>query len=394
MYSDLTQNIQDSLTLAISARAKALASEGERVINTSIGEPDFDTPAYIKQGAENAMRDGRTKYTPVAGILELKEAVCQKYAHFNKMHITPDQVVISTGAKQALINAFFSLVNPGDEVLIPVPYWLSYPEMVKLVHGVAVPVKSAPGEKLVDALSRCVTPRTKVLVLNNPNNPSGQVYNKKDLETIGQFCIAHNLHMIADEIYERLTYDAPFVSLAALSPDFAARTVTISGFSKSYAMTGWRLGYSVAPRELSQAMSRIQAHMTSNASSISQYAGLAALQKEDESIDQMIRTFAHRRRVMAEQLKKQGLMHAPLQGAFYAFIDISPYIGCSFAGQKLKGSVDFCRVFLESERVAAVPGIVFGDDHAIRLSYAISEDDIIAAVTALGRFVHKLQSSK
>ena len=390
-FSDKAKSLSESLTLSISAQAEKLRNEGVDVLNLAIGEPDFSTPDYIQQAGIKAIQEGKTTYTPVTGISELKEAIVHKYKQFNQMDIHKNEVIISTGAKQALMNAFLALLNPGDEVLIPVPYWLSYPEMVKIADGVSVFVhgrKENQYKLTIEDLEKVVTEKSKILVLNNPSNPSGVLYTKKELTKFGEFAVKNDLFIVADEIYERLIYDdEKFYSIASLSREVFDRTVTVSGFSKSYAMTGWRLGYSVAPENLSHLMGKIQGHQTSNPCSISQYAGLAALEKEDKSIEKMISTFEERRDFMIGAFQKLGLETLSMDGAFYTFFSIREFIGKKLAGQEIRGSLDFCRTLLDKAYIAAIPGIVFGMDDYVRFSYAVSMEDLEDAMNRLERLI-------
>lgn len=390
-FSNKAKSLSESLTLSISAQAEKLRNQGVDVLNLAIGEPDFSTPDYIKKAGIKAIQEGKTIYTPVTGISELKKAIVKKYKEFNHMDIQENEVIISTGAKQALMNTFFTLLNPGDEVLIPVPYWLSYPEMVKIADGVPVFVhgKKENQYKLkTEDLEKVLTKKSKVLVLNNPSNPSGVLYTKEELKKLADFTIQNDLFIVADEIYERLVYDnRNFYSIASFSKEVFDRTVTISGFSKSYAMTGWRLGYSIAPEHLSHLMGKIQGHQTSNPCSISQYAGLAALENEDESIQKMISTFEERREFMIKAFQKIGLETLSMDGAFYTFFDVGEFIGKEIAGQEIEGSLDFCKVLLDKAHIAAVPGIVFGMDNYVRFSYAVSMEDLEAAMNRLERLI-------
>lgn len=390
-FSDKAKSLEESLTLAISAKANELRKNGVDVINLAIGEPDFPTPDYIKKAGIQAIEENITTYTPVTGLPDLKKEIVKKYKNFNKMEVEESEIVVSTGAKQALMNAFFALLNPGDEVLIPVPYWLSYPEMTKIADGVPVLVtgdKNNNYKLRLEDLEEKLTDKTKVLILNNPSNPSGVLYSKEELEEIGNFAVKNDLFIVADEIYERLIYsDDEFYSIASLSREIYDRTVTVSGWSKSYAMTGWRLGYSVAPKELTTLMVRIQGHQTSNPCSISQMAGLAALRDEDDTIEKMISTFGERRNYMKRAFEELNLETLSMDGAFYTFFNIKKYLGKTMNGQKIEGSLDFCQVLLEEAHIAAVPGLVFGLDDYVRFSYAVSLEDLEKAMERLQKFI-------
>ncbi|MDO5755454.1 MAG: pyridoxal phosphate-dependent aminotransferase [Tissierellia bacterium] len=380
MISNLAQSLADSLTLSIAAKAKELQENGVDVINFSVGEPDFETPDFIKKSAIDAINEGKTRYTKVSGIDELRESIAKKYKVFNEMEISKEEVIVSTGAKQNLINALFLLINPGDEVLIPKPYWLSYPEMVKITGGKSVFVPGTRGKISAKDLEKYCSHRTKALILNNPNNPTGAVYRKEELEEIGNFCVKEGINIIADEIYEDLNYVGKHISIGSLSDGIKSQTITVSGFSKSYAMTGWRLGYSVQNKEWTKALEKIQGHTTSNANTISQYAGLGALTKEDGSVKKMVETFNERRKYVKKAFDELGLEYIPMEGAFYGFFKVKEL-------KKEKDSVEFCKELLEKIHIATVPGKVFGDDDYLRISYAISMEEIKEGMKRLGEYM-------
>ena len=380
------EKIQPSLTLAITGRAKQLRAEGHSVCNFSAGEPDFDTPQSAKDACVEALQAGRTKYTPSPGAPELREAICEKLRAENGIEVLPDQVIVSCGAKHSLANAFLALCNPGDEVVIPAPYWLSYPEMVRIAGGVPVfvPTTPATGLKITAAqLEAAITPRTVALVLNTPCNPTGAVYGEAELRALAEVCVRHGVFIIADEIYERLVYDgAPHVSVASLGPEIAAHTLTVNGFSKAFAMTGWRMGYAAGPREFIRAMTTVQSHTAGPPATFAQYGGVYSIRHCEEDVRTMVRAFAERRDRIVSLLRGiPGVSCVEPHGAFYVFPDIS-----SFG----LGSQEFARRLLDERHVALVPGAAFGSDANVRLSYACSMDEIEEGIRRIRDFCKDL----
>ena len=395
-YSRKAKNINPSITLAITAKAKELKENGVDVVSFGAGEPDFNTPKNIIDAAKKAMDEGKTKYTAAAGIPELKQALCKKLKEDNNLDYKPENIVISTGGKQALGNAFMAILNPEDEVLIPVPYWVSYPELVKLSGGVPIFVdcKEEDDYKFtIDALEKVTTNKTKAIVLNSPNNPTGSIYSKKELEDIAEYAKKHDIIIISDEMYEKLIYDSEkHVSIATISEDSYNRTIIINGFSKAFSMTGWRLGYSVANKEITKLMSSIQSHMTSNANSITQYAAVEALTGPKDELNKMIVEFEKRRNFMTETIDKiEALTYIRPSGAFYVMINIKNYLGKSLNGQLIKDSMDFSRILLDEDKVAVIPGAAFGLDNYIRLSYATSKELIGEGLKRIEKFLTKLK---
>ena len=331
IYSKKAKNITPSITLAITTKAKELKSKGIDVVSFGVGEPDFNTPEHIIKAAIKAMEEGKTKYTETPGIPELRKAVCDKFYKDNGLQYTPDQIVVSTGAKQCLANSFLAILNPGDEVLIAAPYWVSYPELVRLADGVPVVVETSKENNYkytIESLNSAVTDKTKAIVINSPNNPTGTVYSKEELKVIADFAKNNNLLIISDEIYEKLIYDGEkHVSIASLSEDAYNRTIVINGLSKAYAMTGWRLGYVAANKEIIKLMKSIQSHMSSNTNSIAQYAAVAALNGVDEDQKAMIIEFEKRRNYMLERIEKmEDITCIRPSGAFYVMINIQKYL--------------------------------------------------------------------
>lgn len=396
MVSKKVGEIAPSLTLEITAKAKKLKAEGVSIIGFGAGEPDFNTPQYIIESAKKALDTGFTKYTPASGMPELKEAICKKFLKDNSLEYEPSQIVVSTGAKSSLFHAICAMTNEGDEVILPSPYWLTYPELVKLAGGKTVLVKTEAknGYKMTaEQFLEAITEKTKLLILNSPNNPTGAVYSKEELLAIAQICEEKGVYVISDEIYEKLVYGGEkHYSIAALSPYMKEHTVVVNGMSKSYSMTGWRIGYLAAPKEIAKAVSSMQSHTTSNACSIAQYASVTALESEesDKFIEKMQETFNERRKYMVKTLQStEGIILPEPKGAFYVFADVSAFYGKNFMGEKVKDSLSFAELALK-KGVAVVPGIAFGDDDCIRLSYAISIDDIKEGLARLTDFIAEL----
>ncbi|HYG57403.1 MAG TPA: pyridoxal phosphate-dependent aminotransferase [Symbiobacteriaceae bacterium] len=371
-----------SPTMAIDAKSKQLMAEGIDVVNFSVGEPDFDTPEHIKQAGIKAIVEGHTKYTPAAGTLELRKAICEKLRKDNGLEYKPEQIVVSNGAKQSLYNAYQVLLNPGDEVILQAPYWVSYPEMVKLADGVPVVVETdeSNGFKMTpDMIKAKLTPRTRAINLNSPSNPTGAVYTRKELEALAEFAVEHDLMVITDEMYEKLLYDgAEHVSIASFGPEIKARTITVNGMSKAYAMTGWRMGYTASESIYAKAMSDLQSQSTSGPSSISQKAAVQSLAGTQEPIEVMRQEFDRRRQHMMERLNRiPGFqVKAAPQGAFYLFPDVSGTFGMTVRGRKINGADDLGQVILEEANVGLVPGTGFGAPNYLRFSYATSMERI------------------
>ena len=395
-YSRKAKNINPSITLAITAKAKALKAQGVDVVSFGAGEPDFNTPKNIIDAAKKAMDEGKTKYTAASGIIELKEALCKKFKEDNNLSYNTSNIIISTGGKQALANAMFAILNEGEEVLIPVPYWVSYPELVKLAGGnpVFVECKEENDYKFtIEALEKATTKKTKAIVINSPNNPTGSIYSENELREIAEFAKKHDLIIISDEMYEKLIYDGEkHISIASLSEDAYNRTIIVNGFSKAFAMTGWRLGYSAANEEITKLMSSIQSHMTSNANSITQYAAVEALNGPKDALNEMVKEFEERRNYMTNLIDNiEGLSYIRPSGAFYVMINIKNCINKSLNGETIKDSMDFSKMLLDEEKVAVIPGAAFGLENYIRLSYATSKDMIGEGLKRIECFTKKLK---
>ncbi|HEY8888815.1 MAG TPA: pyridoxal phosphate-dependent aminotransferase [Clostridium sp.] len=395
VLSKKAKQISASLTLDITAKTKRMKADGIDVIGFGAGEPDFDTPKNIREAAIKAINNGRTRYTPTSGIIELKQAIIQKFKKENNLTYITSQIIVSAGAKQCLANVFQAILNPGDEVLIGVPYWVSYPELVKLADGKPVYIETKEINKFkltIDSLNAAVTSNTKAIVLNSPNNPTGTVYSKEELMEIADFAKVKNLIIISDEIYEKLLYGTKtHISIASLSDDAYKRTIVINGLSKAYAMTGWRIGYAAGSTEIVALMSNIQSHTTSNPNSIAQYAAVEALNGEQFDTYKMIEQFKLRRDYMVERINSiNGLSCIKPEGAFYVMMNISNILNKSIDGKIIKNSFDFSDFLLEKEKIAVIPGIAFGTDNFVRLSYATSMENIENGLNRIQRFVENI----
>lgn len=373
-----------STTLAITARAKELATQGHDVVNFGAGEPDFDTPDFIKQAAITAMNKGQTKYTPSIGTQELREAICAKFLKDNKLSYKPNQVVVSCGAKHSLFNIIQVLIDDGDEVIFQAPYWVSYPEMVKAAGGKSVIINTDAKSNFKitpEALKKHLTPKTKMLILNSPSNPTGVMYQREELAAIAAICVTHKIYVISDEIYEKLIYDTKeFVSIAALGREIFDLTITVNGVSKAYAMTGWRIGYAAGPLEIMEYIKKYQDHSTSNPTSISQAASMAALNAPDDTIEAMRKVFKSRRDLMLKCLDAiPNVSYIRPDGAFYVFCDFS----------KVGNAGEIAKKMLDEVKVAGIPGDSFGAPDYIRFSFATSDERIKEGIKRVGEWVKK-----
>jgi aspartate aminotransferase len=387
--------IKPSPTLALNAKAKALAAKGVDVVSFAAGEPDFDTPKFIKDAAIAALNAGFTKYTATGGIPELKAAIAKKLVRDNKLEFTADQILVSDGAKHSLYNLFQALLSPGDEVIIFAPYWVSYPDMVQLADGVPVILETSSEEGYAPdprELRNALSPRTRAVVINSPCNPTGAVLSRNALVKIGEALKGHDCLVVTDDIYEKLLYvPGPFENLANVAPELAPRTVVVNGFSKAYAMTGWRLGYAAGPKDLIAGMQMIQDQSTSNASSFSQKAAVVALEGSAAEMDAMVTEFKARRDLMVEGLRKiPGVSCRTPDGAFYAFPYVGELIGRSYKGKPISGSVHLSEILLEDFSLAAVPGEPFGAEGHLRFSFATSRAMIEKGLKRLADFVAAL----
>lgn len=374
-----------SMTLSITSQAKALKKQGVDVLSFGAGEPDFNTPSFITEAAIKALSEGQTRYTESAGLLELREAIAAKLLVDNGLQYEPSQISVNCGAKHSCYNAILATVNPGEEVIIPAPYWTSYPEMVRLVGGVPVIVetKRENGWKLTaEEFEDAMSPLTKMVILNSPGNPTGSVYTKAELEKIAEIAVGEGIVVLSDEIYEKLTYgEDKHISIASLGKDIYEQTITINGFSKAYAMTGWRLGYTAAPKKIAEAIDTIQSHTTSNPTTFAQYGGIAALQGDQQIVSDMRDEFDVRRQYMMGRLSAiKNVRVVEPKGAFYFLVDIEP-IGIK--------SVNFCEKLLSKQKVAIVPGVAFGAEFTVRFSYATGLDVINAGMDRFEEFCHQ-----
>jgi len=395
--SEYVQRIEPSPTMAIDAKAKQLQRDGIDVISLAAGEPDFDTPEHIKEAGIQAIRDGHTKYTQAAGIPELKEAIVQRLAADDGLEYTPDQVIVNCGGKQTLYLAGATVISPGDEVIVPAPYWVSSSEQPKLVGGntVIVQTTDADGLKLTAQRFReAITPKTRMVVLNTPSNPSGVVYTKRELEAVAEVAVEYGIYILSDEIYDKLVYDgAEHVSVAALGDQVKELSIVVKGVSKSYAMTGWRVGYAAGPSEVIGGMVKTQMQMLSHTSSISQRAAVTALTGPQDCVEEMRLEYDSRRKRIVEGLNGINGVTCPMpQGAFYAYPDISGCFGrVRPQGRQIEDGTGLCDYLLDEARVACVPGIGFGTQAHMRVSYATSMETIVEAVDRIGQALDKLE---
>jgi aspartate aminotransferase len=390
--SKMAAAVQPSATLAAGAKARQLKTEGKTVFDFSLGEPDFNTPKHICEAGYKAMLDGHTHYTAAAGIAELRGAIARWYKRTYGYEFSPDQVIVSNGAKHSLHNALAATVGPGDEVIIPTPYWVSYSDLVQMTGAsyVLVPTSEESGFKMSPAqLRAAVTPRSRLVMLNSPSNPTGSVYTRAELEAIADVALETKLGVISDEIYEQLVFgSAKPTCFATLRRGLAETTITISGVSKSYAMTGWRMGWAIAPLPVTKAMANVQSQETSNPSSISQYAAIAALEGDQVCVETMRQEFEARRDLTCQRLRALPGIRCPIpDGAFYAFFNVASYFGKTLKGRKVTDSTSFCAAALETVHVNLVQGSAFGAEGYVRLSFATSREQINKGIDKLAEFL-------
>ncbi|MDO4285789.1 MAG: pyridoxal phosphate-dependent aminotransferase [Eubacteriales bacterium] len=395
--SKKAQAVKPSSTLAITAKAKELRAQGIDVVGFGAGEPDFNTPEHICSAAVKALEEGYTKYTPASGSVELREAISRKFKEFNGLDYKPSQIVVSNGGKHSLTNVFTAILNPGDEVIIPAPYWLSYPEMVKLADGVPVYVYASEEngfKATAQEIAQAVTPKTKALVLNSPSNPTGMIYTRQELQAIANLAVEKDFYVVADEMYEYLTYDGEeHVSIASLGDEIYRRTITCSGLSKGYAMTGWRIGYTGSTEEIAKLMGAVQSHQTSNINSIAQKAAIEALNGPQESVGEMRDEFNKRRTYMVKRLSemKELSVREP-KGAFYVFVNTEGALEKKYKGEKVGDTTRLAEILINDYHVAVVPCQDFGFPTYIRLSYAISMEQIEKGLDWIGSFLSALEA--
>ena len=378
-------HVSTSITLAISAKAKAMKAEGIDVCSFSAGEPDFPTPKHICEAAKTALDEGKTRYGAAAGEMALRKAIVNKLQRDNNLNYQPENIIVTNGGKFSLYNLMQVAIDKDDEVIIPAPYWLSYPEMVKLAEGTPVIVDThAENDYKItpEQLEQAITPKTKLFIFNSPSNPTGMVYTPDEVRALAKVIVDRDIMVVSDEIYEKILYDdAEHLSIGSINKEIFARTITCSGFAKSHSMTGWRVGYTAAPLEIIKAMTRIQSHSTSNVCTFAQYGAIAALESSQECVREMLQAFARRRSYMHQAINDIPQLSCPKpDGAFYLFVDIS---------KTNKGSLEFCKQLLEQKQVAAIPGIAFGTDSCIRFSYATDMDTIKEGVKRLREFVEQ-----
>lgn len=395
MLSNRLSDITPSVTVGISSKVSELKSSGKDIINLSIGEPDFNVPEKAKLYGVESLNNNETKYNLVPGLKILREEICKKLLEENNCRYSIDEIVVTSGAKHAITNTLLAITNPGDEVLLPKPYWVSYSEMTKIVNAIPVAIETNKNNdfKLTgDLLKKYITSKTKLLILNNPSNPTGAVYTRDELLDIANVCLENNIYILADEIYEKICYVDNFVSVASLSEDIKNITITINGFAKSAAMTGVRLGYSASNKEIAKGICAIQGHLVSHPSLTSQYIGYGALKSCSEDIKEMVNTYKHRRNLITKKLDSiNNISYIYPNGAFYVFIDISK-IKNKFKYDKSL-SVEFCEAFLDKFNVAIVPGLAFGIDDYIRISYACEENDFLEGLNRLDLFLSQIMNS-
>ncbi len=391
-FSKRASAVHESSTLAVSALANKLKAEGKDVINFGTGEPDFDTPENIKAAAIAAINAGKTKYTPASGLPALKAAICKRLEADIGVHYESNQIVVASGAKHSIYIALCSLLDEGDEAIVPAPYWVTYTEAVAMAGGVPVVIRTTKesGFKVTAAqLEAAITPKTKVLILNNPSNPTGMCYSEAELRAICDVCVKHDLWIMSDEIYYKLVYDGrQFTSVAALSEEIKAHTIIVNGVSKSYAMTGWRIGYTACDAKLAKVMSNYLSHATSAPSTISQWAAIEALEGDQTSVEEMRKVFEQRRTYMANRMNTfPGVSCLMPEGAFYVMMNIDELVGKTIGGKVINDGSDFAMAFLEKENVALVPCGGFGEPNYLRWTYAASMEDITKGLDRLEKFL-------
>jgi len=392
--SDNVQRIEESATMAITARAAAMKRAGADVIALAAGEPDFDTPAHIVAAAKEALDAGFTRYTPAAGIPELRAAWAKVVGEQRGVPYEPKQLIVTSGGKQAIFNIVYALAGQGDEVIIPAPYWVSYPEQVRAVGATPVVVHAGPEDNYKlspKALLQAITDRSRLLILNSPSNPAGSVYSRSELAALAEILVDRRVPVLSDEVYDALVYGVPFTSIASLGPDIYELAIVVAAVSKTYAMTGWRIGCAAGNEQVIAAAGRIQSQSTSGTNSIAQKAALAALTGDQGMVETMRQEFDRRRQYMVRRLNSlPNVACAVPQGAFYTFPQVSAYYHMRYRGQAIEGSMDFCRLLLEHEKLALVPGAAFGDDNCVRFSYAVSMQQIQEAMNRVERFLDEI----
>ena len=392
--SELMVHVEESKTMALSALIKKLKTEGKDVLSFSAGEPDFDTPEFIKKAAIKAIHNNFTRYTANEGDPELLKAIIEKFAKDNDLHFEPNNILVSSGAKHAIYNVLMALCNPGDEVIFQSPYWVSYPEMVKLAGAKSVVIETHAEENFKitpEQLEKAITPKTKVFLFNTPSNPTGAVYSKEEILALAEIVKQKDLYIVSDEIYEKIIFDGEKHFAIGTVDYLKEKTITVNGVSKAYAMTGWRIGYAAGNEKVIRLARNLQSHSTSNACSISQAAAIAALTQHSEEIEKMVKAFQKRRDFIVKELNHIAGIHCPLpKGAFYVFFDVSKFYGKSSDHTEIVDSSSFSNYLLKEESVGLVPGIAFGNDKCVRMSYACSYEEIIDGVERIKSGLQKL----
>lgn len=395
VLSDRIESLEESATIAMSQKSRDLKSQGKDIISLSLGEPDFNTPDFVKEAARKAIDENFTKYMPVSGYQDFRESISKKFKRDNGLDYKPSQIVVSTGAKQSIANVVLSMVNPGDEVLIPAPYWVTYVEIVKMAEGIPVIVSAGIEQEFKltgQELQAAITDKTKLIIFSNPCNPTGAIYTKEELKSWAQVIAKHpKVHVISDEIYEHITFEGKHESLAQF-PEIYDQTITINGVSKAFAMTGWRIGYMGAPQHIADACTKMQGQFTSGASSIAQRAAKTAVDADPNVVSSMVKAFSERRELVLRMLDEiPGIKNNQPGGAFYIFPDVSSFFGKSFEGKTIENANDLSLFLLEEGLVALVTGEAFGDPNCIRISYAASEDELKKALTRIKSALEKLK---
>ncbi len=394
MITERIKRMTPSATIELEGTVAELEAAGVHVIGLNAGEPDFNTPENIVKACAKAIENGKTKYISVTGIKPLREAICRKLKKDNNVDYSPKEIVVSTGAKQALYNAVLTICSPGDEVIIPTPCWVSYVEMVKLAEAVPVFVNTYGNFQLdIAAIEKAITPKTKAIIINTPNNPTGAVYTEKDLYALGQLAVKYNFYVISDEVYEKLVYDGrKHICIASFSTEIKAHSIIVNGFSKAYAMTGWRIGYTASPSDIAKGIASLQGHTTSNSTTFVQWAALEALEGPSDTIEFMRQKFDERRIYLLERLQNmKGIKCSKADGAFYLLPDVSSYFGKSFGDKIIKDSFDFCNYMLEEAHLAIVPGAAFEAPKTVRIAYSNSLENIKKGMGNMEKALAKLK---
>jgi aspartate aminotransferase len=396
MFAKRVQNMTPSATIEITSKIAELKKQGVEILSFNIGEPDFDTPENIRDKGKEALDLGHTRYTPAGGTIDLREEIAKKLLKENNLEYTYQEIIVSSGAKQALMNALLTLCEEGDEVIIPSPYWVSYIEMVKLTGAKPVLVDMEESDNFnlnIEKIKESITDKTKCIMINTPNNPTGAIYTETQLREIGNLCVENDIFILSDEIYEKLIYDGEkHVSIGTLSKEIKDKTILINGVSKSFAMTGWRIGYAAGPKDIIKAMTNLQGHMTTGPNAPAQHASLEAFRNSNNSVEKMVVEFDRRRKYLVDRLNNiQGITCNLPKGAFYAMPNVSSFYGKSWENYKIKNSMDLTNFLLEEAKVAVAPGEAFGIDDNIRIAYSNSMDNIVKGMDALEKALKKLK---